>query len=35
MEINGWFGREDIVVLLAFVVITLILGTATLWLGSH
>ena len=30
-----YFGREGTVVLLAFVVITMILGTATYWLGSH
>jgi hypothetical protein len=28
-------GREGIVVLLAFVVMTMILGAATIWLGSH
>ena len=35
MELKGWFGGEGIVVLLAFVVFTMILGTATYWLGSH
>ena len=35
MERKGWLGREGAVVLLAFVVITMILGTATVWLGSH
>jgi archaellin len=35
MERKGWLGLEGTVVLLAFVVITMILGTATVWLGSH
>jgi hypothetical protein len=35
MEIKARLGREGSVVLLAFVVITMILGTATFWLGSH
>ena len=35
MKRNGRLGREGNVVLLAFVVITMILGTATYWLGLH
>ena len=35
MERKGRFGREGTAVLLAFVVFTMILGTATYWLGSH
>jgi hypothetical protein len=35
MEIKGRLERERSVVLLAFVVITMILGPATIWLGSH
>jgi hypothetical protein len=35
MEIKGWLGREGTVVLLAFVVITMILGTVIVWIGSH
>jgi hypothetical protein len=35
MERKGRFGREGTAVLFAFVVFTMILGTATYWLGSH
>jgi hypothetical protein len=33
MEVKHWLDRGSIVLLLAFVVLTVILGTATFWLG--
>ena len=33
MALKHWLDRGSIVLLLAFVVLTVILGTATFWLG--
>ena len=35
MALKHWLDREGIVLLLAFVALTLILGTATVWVGIH